>query len=437
MLRHAIERGLPLLLQERRQLEEARRNGLDVPTPRPSAELSSFVCSFRRGHKMGFMGAAVNRAHTRGEFGHVQQAIGFHDLALGMKPRRLDRIEPGALDRQGTDNQAHAAAALLDLMIVPPQPGTDELGVVPGGVVPHQQHGALAARRGLCGAPRQDVDRDGADRPAVDEAQPEFLGTAPVSVPGAGQEPIAGHRFGVGVVARDRLRDQPQGPALILPGMEGRMGQATPPHLVLDAEHPVRMGLGHPDQTVAPRFFSGILRVGASDPLFGAPPAHAHARQGVADGHPAHTRGGQALRVGDRSGQVQRPQARVVAEGAGALMEQGAQRLGAGGVEGAHDDTRMVRAGPQDVQPARIKRMDHGAHTLRREADARGDLSAALPGGARQHDLSTAQDKGIGRTQIVPQYLALRVRQRTHKEGSGSTHTSSIPHCKQTTLRRH
>ncbi len=36
VLRHAIERGLPLLLQERRHREEARRNGLDVPTPRPT-----------------------------------------------------------------------------------------------------------------------------------------------------------------------------------------------------------------------------------------------------------------------------------------------------------------------------------------------------------------------------------------------------------------
>lgn len=31
VLRHAIERGLSLLLQERRHREEARRNGLDVP----------------------------------------------------------------------------------------------------------------------------------------------------------------------------------------------------------------------------------------------------------------------------------------------------------------------------------------------------------------------------------------------------------------------
>ncbi len=32
VLRHAIERGLPFLLQERRHREEARRNGLDVPS---------------------------------------------------------------------------------------------------------------------------------------------------------------------------------------------------------------------------------------------------------------------------------------------------------------------------------------------------------------------------------------------------------------------
>jgi hypothetical protein len=31
VLRHAIERGLPLLLQEQRQIEEARRNGHPPP----------------------------------------------------------------------------------------------------------------------------------------------------------------------------------------------------------------------------------------------------------------------------------------------------------------------------------------------------------------------------------------------------------------------
>jgi len=163
---------------------------------------------------MGFMGTAIDGAHTLREFVQVQQARGLHDLALGMQPFWLDGIEPGALDRQGTDQQAHAAARALDLPIVRTDPGANDVGVVPGRVVPDQQHGVFAARRGLCGAPRQEVNRDGAHGPAVDEAQPEFLGPAPVGVPGAGQEPVAGHRFGVGVVARDRLAQPAAGARL-------------------------------------------------------------------------------------------------------------------------------------------------------------------------------------------------------------------------------
>jgi len=198
------------------------------------------------------MGTPVDGAHAVGQFGGGEQAVGLEHLALAMQPFGLDRIEPRALDRQVTDEQADTVTRALDLPVVRPDPGTDDLGVVPGGVVPDQQDGALALSRSLGGAPVQEVDRHGAHGAAVDETQPERLAASPVGIPGAGQEAITGQGFGVGVIARDRLLDQSEAVVVVLPGVQGRTGQSAPPDLVLEAEQPVRMGLGQPDQTVAP-----------------------------------------------------------------------------------------------------------------------------------------------------------------------------------------
>ena len=118
-------------------------------------------------------------------------------------------------------------------------------------------------------------------------------------------------------------------------------------------------------------------------------------------------------------------------------MQQVAQGQGTRGVEGADHSAGMMRAGAQHVQPASIEGMEHVPHALRGETDARGNLATALPGGAGQHDLRPAQDKGIGRAQAVLQRRALGVRQWTRKQGSGSTHASSIPDRKLTSLREH
>ncbi len=200
------------------------------------------------------MRTAVDGADPRGQFGGREQAVGFEDLALAVQPLGLDGVEPGALDRQGAHEQPHAVAGLLDLLVVRAHPGADDLGVVPGGVIPHQQDSALPARLRLGRAPRQEVDRHRADRAPIDEAQPEFLAPLLRRVPGAGQEAVTGQGLGVGIVTRDRLFDQMQRPVVVLPGVQGGVGQPTPPNLVREAEQPVRVLLGQPDQAVAPSF---------------------------------------------------------------------------------------------------------------------------------------------------------------------------------------
>lgn len=132
--------------------------------------------------------------------------------------------------------------------------------------------------------------------------------------------------------AHARPRDQPQRPVVVLPDVEGGMGQPAPPHRVLAARKPVRMDHHPPDQTVALCFCSGILRLRAGDPLFGPAPA----RQGVAERAPTQARGGQPLCVGALSGQVQRPRACVLSEDARARVQKGAQRRRPSCIEGTH-----------------------------------------------------------------------------------------------------
>jgi hypothetical protein len=74
-------------------------------------------------------------AHAVGYLLSGEQARGFDNGALGMDPLGLDRVEPGTLDRQVADQDAHTAALLLDLPIVRPDPGTDGLTDVPGRVI--------------------------------------------------------------------------------------------------------------------------------------------------------------------------------------------------------------------------------------------------------------------------------------------------------------
>src|SRR5919201_521531 len=129
---------------------------------------------------------------------------------MASDPLGLNRVEPRTLGGQVAGDQPHALAGLLDLPVVLAHPRAHALAVVPGGVVPDQQHGALAALLGTRRAPAQEGDGDRADGTPLDEAQPQILAAAGPGVPAARQQAIAGQRLGSGVVARDRLPEQAQ-----------------------------------------------------------------------------------------------------------------------------------------------------------------------------------------------------------------------------------
>src|SRR5260221_6656430 len=197
------------------------------------------------------MRAGKVAADTVGHLVGREQPRRFDDRALAVDPLGLNGVEPGTLDRQTADEEAHAVPIVLDLAVVGPDPGADRLADMPGGVVPdhHPDRHALLLQLGV--APRQEGDGDGADRPAIHKAQPDALSLSWLPQ----QDPVTGQGFGIGIVFRDRLFDQAQGLAGVRPRVQRGLRQPAPPHLVGEAQHPVSMLLGQPDQAVACAFF--------------------------------------------------------------------------------------------------------------------------------------------------------------------------------------
>src|SRR3712207_4396099 len=121
------------------------------------------------------MGAVEGGVDAVDELVGGEQAGGLGDASLAGDPLRLDGGEPGALDRQVAGDDPHAAAAPRDPAVVGADPVADVAADVPGGVVPDQQQRLLPGCLEPGAAPGQVCGRHGADRAAVDEAQPGLL----------------------------------------------------------------------------------------------------------------------------------------------------------------------------------------------------------------------------------------------------------------------
>src|SRR5579864_5877794 len=204
---------------------------------------------------MSFMRTAKDGMHALGHLRSRHETAGFGHLALTVDPGRLNRIEPGALDRQGARDDAHAAAGAFDLLVVRTDPGAHLLAAVPGGIVPDQEQGRRAAGVQFRAAPVKELGRQRTDGAAVDAAQPRLLLPLAGVGPCAHDDAVAGQGFGIGVVFRDRLFDQAHGLVLVGPGMAGGLGQAAPPTLILETQRPGGMSSGQAHQTVALAFF--------------------------------------------------------------------------------------------------------------------------------------------------------------------------------------
>ena len=186
------------------------------------------------------------------QFVRTQQPVWFRHGPLAMHPFRLNGIEPRAFAGQPTDDEAYAARAPFDLLIVLTQPGLHGMAAVPRGVIPDQQHGGGTLLRQAGGAPGEKIDSHCTDRTSCDKPQPHLLRLLR-QMPH--QQPIAGQRLGIRIgLGPGQLLQFLRGAGLS-PAMLVGLGQPTPPDLIAPAQGPCWMGGGESDQPVAPFFF--------------------------------------------------------------------------------------------------------------------------------------------------------------------------------------
>src|SRR5579859_396753 len=200
---------------------------------------------------MRFVFTSKIATHPLGHFLARQEPRWFDDRPFTMDPLRLNRVQPRALRRQEARDDAHPLAFLLDLPVVLANPAPHRPAEVPGGVIPHQQPDRDVLLFQLPTAPLQELGGHPAHRTTRDEAQPDllWLGFS------AQEQAVTGQRFGIRISGCDRLLDQVQGLVWLAPGMQGGLGESTPPGLILVAQRPVRVCLGQADQAVALAFF--------------------------------------------------------------------------------------------------------------------------------------------------------------------------------------
>ena len=182
----------------------------------------------------------------------TEQPVGFDDGAFPMHPLGLNGMQPGALTRQATHQDAHPLSRLLHLVVVLPPPGPDLVADVPRGVIPDQEAGAYPLGRSPCAAPGEKRGRLGAAGAPLHTAQEHLCGLLGDM---AHHQAITGQGLGGVLVARRRAFLQAARRAIGGPGVERGLGDPTPPHLIAPAQGPGRMGGGQGDQSVAPFFF--------------------------------------------------------------------------------------------------------------------------------------------------------------------------------------
>ncbi len=135
---------------------------------------------------MWFRSTPIIRTDPVAHFPGTEQARWLHDRPLAMPPVRLDQVQPRALARQGTGNDAHLCLPLLDLAVVLTNPCPHYLTFMPRRPVPHQQPRRLAARRQLLAAPLQKLGRHLADGPPIHKPQPDRVGARVQAMPQQG-----------------------------------------------------------------------------------------------------------------------------------------------------------------------------------------------------------------------------------------------------------
>ena len=182
------------------------------------------------------MRTAMIGAHAVGHLLSAEQAGRLDDGALAMHPLGLNRVEPGTLDRQVADQDAHALALLLDLRLCARIQARTAL------LTCQEALSQISAQTGTPSAASlgQHQSRNWmvialTGRPATKRSQ-----TASACPARRSKQAVAGQGFGIGIVFGDRLFDQAQ--RLVRSAQACRWGWASRLHHTSSAKPSAQSG---------------------------------------------------------------------------------------------------------------------------------------------------------------------------------------------------
>ncbi len=206
--------------------------------------------------QMRFIRTAKMGIHALSQLLSRKQPVWFHHGALAMDPLGHNQVEPGTFAGQEARQDAHALALSFHLGVMLADPSAHELADMPGGIIPNEQPGRLSLGLHLVTPPLQKLRGDVADWAPRHKTQRHPIADRLLCWSALPQNAISGQRFGVGVSLFPGLLHQTHGMVFVLPGVQARQSKATPPHLVLIANGPMRLMTGPGDQPVARVFFA-------------------------------------------------------------------------------------------------------------------------------------------------------------------------------------
>lgn len=198
---------------------------------------------------MVFQRTVKGGTHPLHRFLSRQSTVGFRDASLAMGPLGFNRIEPGAFDGQGANQQAHALTGTLDELVMLPNPLAHRFADMPGSVIPDDDQHGLAQCLGFRTAPFQELKGAGTEGTILNKAQPHLFRL--VILLETRQQAVAGQRLAVRVAGLFALFHQAQRLVALGPGRQMWLLKATPPGLILESHDPIGVLLRQPDQSVA------------------------------------------------------------------------------------------------------------------------------------------------------------------------------------------
>src|SRR3954447_5303747 len=187
----------------------------------------------------------------------AEQSLGLRDLAFGVDPLGLYGVKPRALGGQEARHYTYPTAACFDPAVVGGDPTPHPMALVPARIVPDQQQGLFAHSLEPSAAPLEKLRGYGAHRAAIYEPKPALLKFRQI-------EAVAGEGLRLGIAFLRLFLEEAQRVALLSPRVHSRPLEARKPGLILEANSPLGMALGQPDQPISIPFFLSYCGSGLS-----------------------------------------------------------------------------------------------------------------------------------------------------------------------------